>query len=105
MSDPQENGTAPNGGTVNKFVIVYNDGTIRAVTENIVSRMYDLADCDYMDNVRAVYALDEHAQLVPVTVHEQRKYDDFDANSQVYFASSKITAGKRIVGFVHWSDH
>jgi len=88
---------------VNKFVIVYDDDTIRAATENIISKMYDLADCDYMDNVRDIYSVDESGKLVPVEVGTQHR-DAYDAGG-VYYASAPIKAGKRTVGFVHYSDH
>lgn len=90
---------------VNKFVVVYNDDTVRAVTENIVSKMYDMADCDYMDNVRAVYGIDETGKLVPVTMGEQKRYDNYSSDEGIYYANAPLKAGKRTVGFVHFSDH
>lgn len=90
---------------MNKFVVVYDDDTLRAVTENIVSKMYDLADCDAMDGVRRVYGIDESGELVPVRVGPQKRYESLDTEDSVYFANAPIYAGKRTVGFVHFSDH
>ena len=88
--------------SMSKFVIVYNDNTVRSVPESAISRMYDLADCDAMDGVRDVYAVDESGKLVPVEIGKQKRFDYWDG---IYFASSEIKAGKRVVGFVHYSDH
>jgi len=89
---------------MNKFVVVYDDDTVRAVTESIVSKMYDLADCDYMDEVREVYGVDESGKLVPIRIGPQKR-DKMATEESVYFASAPIYAGKRTVGFVHYSDH
>lgn len=89
---------------MNKFVIVYDDDTIRAATENIISKMYDLADCDYMDNVRDIYSVDESGKLVPVEVGAQNRHA-YDGMDGIYYANAPIKAGKRTVGFVHYSDH
>lgn len=87
------------------FVIVFNDNTVTTTTESNVSRMYDLADCDSMDHVRAVYAVDQRGELVKVSVGPSRRYDEWDAATDVYYASSPIKAGNRIVGYVHYSNH
>lgn len=89
---------------MNKFVVVYNDDTLRAATESMVSKMFDLADCNAMEEVRAVYGIDATGKLVPVTVgpivRERHTADD-----TIYYGSSPIKAGYRVVGYVHHSDH
>lgn len=89
-----------------KFVIVYDDGHVRAVNEGVISNMYDMADCDAMEEVREVYACDENGRLVPVQVGPQERHDGWvEAGSGIYYATARIKAGKRTVGFVHFTDH
>jgi len=92
---------------VNKFVVVYQDDTIRAVPETVVSKMYDLADCDYMEGVRDIYSVDERGRLVPVEVGKETRDPAFgtDEGSQVYYATAPVYAGEKIVSYVHYSDH
>ncbi len=86
------------------FIVLYDTGDLAVKTSREVSHMYDLSDCDYMDGVKAVYAVSQECELVPVTLGETVKDDDPGSNSIVY-AYTKIMAGTRHVGTVHWTDH
>ena len=88
-----------------KFVIVFNDDTVAAVPESRVSNMYDMADCDAMDNVRAVYAVDESGKLVPIRIGPQNRLGYVDSEYSLYYANAPIYAGKKTVGFIHLTDH
>ena len=84
------------------FVIVLDDNTIALATERRVSNMFDLADCDAMDHVTGVYAVDEKGDLVKVHLGPQTRTNDWDA---FYYARAPIMAGTRQVGFIHLTDH
>lgn len=88
-----------------KFVVVFDDKTIALASETRVSNMFDLADCDSMDQVAGIYAADENANLVKVTVGPQTPNPDREYESQLYYGRAPIMAGKRLVGFVHLTNH
>jgi hypothetical protein len=70
-----------------------------------VSNMYDLSDCDYMDDVVGVYAVDENNELVKVRLGETRRDSDPESENSLYYASSPVFAGQRQVGTINWTDH
>lgn len=78
--------------------------TVTSLSERAISDMYDRADCDYMDGVHDVLALDENAKLVPVEIGPQERINS-DAEFPLYYATAPIMAGKRRVGTVRYSDH
>ena len=86
------------------FVIVWDDSTITTANNRAISNMYDMADCDYMDGVKSVHAIDENGELVKVgigpTVRNIR-----DEESPMVYGYAPIMAGKRRVGTVHLTDH
>lgn len=90
-----------------EFVVVWDNGTMSVKTGPEVSHMYDLSDCDYMDGVKAVYAVNENSELVPVTLGKLDRDPDYnpDSGGSIVYAYSAIMAGTKRVGTVHWSDH
>lgn len=87
-----------------QFLILYQDGSMSLKNGPEVSRMYDLADCGHMDDVKDVLAVDEDGDLASVTV-EARRWANTDEEYPFYYAYSDILAGKRRVGTVAWTDH
>ena len=87
------------------FVIAWKGGSISLADNTKISRMYDLSDCDYMDGVKAVYAVDEYGELVKIRVGPQERDEDPASENAVIYAYSPVYAGKRRVGTIAWSDH
>lgn len=87
------------------FVIVYDDKSVKTASEATVSRMFDLADCDAMDGVAGIYAVDDACNLVRVTVGPQTRDGNWDSEETIYFASAPVKAGKRLIGYIHYSNH
>jgi hypothetical protein len=85
-----------------QFVVVFNDNSVAIRDNREISRMYDLSDCDYMDDVAGVYALNESRDLVKVRLG--KLIDDRDPGTIAY-GRSQLFAGSRPVGMVHWTDH
>jgi hypothetical protein len=86
------------------FIVLYDSGVIAMKSGREISHMYDLSDCDYMDGVKAVYAVSEDCELVPVTLGEVRRDDD-PGNNSIVWGYSAIKAGTKLVGHVHWTSH
>jgi len=87
------------------FIVLYDSGVIAQKSGREISHMYDLSDCDYMDGVKAVYAVSQECELVPVTLGETVKDPDYPETDSIVYAYSTILAGTRVVGHVHWTDH
>lgn len=87
------------------FVVVYDNGAVSVKTNDEVSHMYDLSDCDYMEGVAGVYAVNESNELVKVRLGALTRHDSDLDNSTIVYASSDILAGSRRVGSVAWTDH
>lgn len=87
------------------FVVQYDDGSLAAKSASEVSYMHDMADCDGMEEVRAIYATDEKGQLVPIQVGPQARDEGFPEDSPVYYASAPVFAGQRLISHVHFSGH
>jgi hypothetical protein len=84
-----------------KFVVVWSNGDVSLADNNKISRMYDLSDCDAMDEVAGVYAPDEYCRLVPLTLGKVSK----SGGAGAVRGYSYLFAGKRRAGTVHWTDH
>ncbi len=88
------------------FVVEWTDGTFSSKSAEWVSDTIDLADSDLGDCVKQILATDENGNLVPIRVGKQERVnDDYEGCRLLYFAHSKIYAGKRHVGTVGWTDH
>jgi hypothetical protein len=80
--------------------------TFRVLSGQEVSRMYDLADCDYMEDVVQVLAIGNDGTLRPVTAGKSRRVDTDDESPGLYFATAPlVTDDGRRVGTVHHTDH
>jgi hypothetical protein len=90
---------------VNRFVILYADNSVKDAHERTVSNMLDMEDTGAMEGVVGIYAADERSKLAQIAVAEQRNYNGFDAEASVYYASARLTAGKRLVGYAHYTHH
>jgi hypothetical protein len=88
---------------ISKFVILWDNGSLSTADDRQISHMYDLSDCDSMEGVKAVYAVSDECELVPVTLGETRR-ENSDGDSIVW-GYSPVLAGKRVVSHVHWSSH
>lgn len=91
-----------------EFIVVWKNGTLGALNGRQVSHMYDLSDCDQMDEVAAVYAVNEDNELVKVVLGDLTRDGDYDPDSRsgsIVYAYSAIMAGTKRVGTVHWTDH
>ena len=86
------------------FTILWDNGTVSAADGRTVSEMHDLADVDGMEGVRAVYAADQHGDLVKITIGESREINT-DEELPFRYAASPIMAGARQVGAVIFTDH
>jgi hypothetical protein len=94
--------TAP----IPQFVILYDTGELHLASGTDVSTMYDLADCDLMDGVKAILAVDEDGDLVPVTTGKQEFATAGDeAENSLVWAYTPIMAGTRRVGTIAHTDH
>ena len=94
---------ADDGPIGDPFVVMWEDGTFTTASGKRVSDMYDMADCDAMEGVKSVHAVDENGELVKVVIGPQRRDNsDFDS---VHYATAPIMAGSRRVGTVHFTDH
>lgn len=90
----------------NDFVVVWDNGHMAIKNHAEVSHMYDLSDCDYMDGVAGVYAVNEKNELVKVTLGKLERDADYDPEgSTMVYAYTAIFAGSRRVGSVAWTDH
>jgi hypothetical protein len=88
------------------FVIVWDDASITTANNRAISNMYDMADCDYMDGVKSVHAVDENGELVKVGIGpSERTHVDPGDECPFVYASAPIMAGKRRVGTVNLTDH
>jgi hypothetical protein len=88
------------------FVIVWDDASITTANNRAISNMYDMADCDYMDGVKSVHAVDENGELVKVGIGPSERTDvDPGDECPFVYATAPIMAGKRRVGTVHLTDH
>lgn len=88
----------------NSFAVVWDTGFISSHTEEEISRMYDLADCDMMDGVTGIYAVDEDGKLTEVRVGPSVPVQSTE-EYPFYYAHSPIYAGTRLVGYVSHTDH
>jgi hypothetical protein len=87
-----------------QFLVTWDDGHLSLHDAQWVSELYDFADCDGLEGVKSVQALDENQLLVPIRLGEQRR-DNSWSEFLVYYATVPIFAGQRRVGTVHLSDH
>lgn len=88
------------------FVIVWENAKITHHTGSQISNMYDLSDCDRMDGVVGVYAVNENNELVKVKLGPLERDPEYDPDSPgIVYAQSPLFAGTRIAGWVHWTDH
>lgn len=88
------------------FVAVYDDDSVRTMTEKEVSQIHDMADCQHPGELglRDIYAVDNTGKLVPIRVGPITRHGYGDENN-IYYGTSPIFAGTRTVGFVHHTDH
>lgn len=91
----------------NEFILVWEHGILSTMDEGQISRMYDMADCDTMESIVGVYAVNEENKLVEVVVGTLQRYQaDTDPNDYLfYYGYSAIYAGSRRVGTIHYTDH
>lgn len=89
----------------NEFILVWKHGILSTMDEGQFSRMYDMADCDTMDNVIGVYAVNEENKLVEIKVGALQRYEDDLDESPFYYGVSAVYAGSRRVGTIHYTDH
>ena len=87
------------------LVVQWDDGHVSAMTVAEVSGLYDLADCGYMDDVTAIYAVGRDRTLRPVRVGKQRRINTHDDVAFRYAAADIVTDDGRIVGQVTYTDH
>lgn len=97
----EEEGTAVG----HPFVVQWADGSVTSMTEEDVSRMYDLADCGHMDEIRTVLAANEKGALVPVTCGPLQHDPDYPECGGIVYATAVLMAGARQAGIVHFTDH
>ena len=60
---------------------------------NRVSKMFDLADCGYMEGVAGIYAVNENNELVPVEHGDYERDNGFPDDSPVVTATLPLFAG------------
>lgn len=87
------------------FVVLWNDGSLTSKSEQWVSETYDLADCDYGEGVRAIYAPDQNGKLVQIRPGKTWAKINTDQEYPFRYARSPIMAGERIAGYVTLTDH
>lgn len=86
------------------FVVLWHDGNVTTTNNSWVSEAYDMADCDYMEGVKQIFAVNEKCELVPITVGESHPINQ-DQEEPFRYASAPIMAGERQVGCVTLTDH
>lgn len=86
------------------FVVTWADGHVSVKSEKDVSRMYDLADCDAMEDVTGVYALNQDGELVRITLGTMKADAGFPEETFIY-GYTPLYAGERLAGYVSWTDH
>lgn len=92
--------------TNNPFVIQYMDGSLAARMEREISYMYDMADCDAMEDVRAIWATGgTDDRLQPVHVGPQSRINTDEEDPFYYATAPLLTDDDTIVGYVTFTDH
>lgn len=86
------------------FVLLYEDGVIAHTDEQTISRMYDLADCDAMEGIKAVFSVDQTGNLIAIRIGKSKKINQ-DQEYPFRYAQSPVYAGMRIVGYITHTDH
>lgn len=87
------------------FIIVWDDGHFSTETNETVSNMYDMADCDAMDGIVGVYSLDRDNQVVTIRLGTEQRYETDDDEYLFHYGYKHIYAGSRRVGTVYLTDH
>jgi hypothetical protein len=93
----------------NNFVIVWEDTdgdwNLSLASAGEVSDLYDMADCNSMENVKDILAVDpDSLKLVPVRIGSQTPINT-DQENPFRYASSPLLAGNKQVGTITWTDH
>lgn len=105
IHQPAPDGDLPDARSCDTtFVVVWDDGRVTSSNNSWVSEAYDMADCDYMDGVKSIHAVNEKCELVKITLGDQHRINTDDENP-FRFAAAPIMAGKRRVGRVTFTDH
>lgn len=87
------------------FVVVFDDGTLTLWTESDLSYHWDMADCDGMDGIKAVYAVGNDGTLQQVKAGESEPINQH-REQPFYFARFPVlTSDGKPVGWVTSTDH
>jgi hypothetical protein len=86
------------------FVVQWEDGSFSVKSEKWVSETYDMADCDYGEGVKQIYAANERDELVKISLGQREKINT-DQEFPFRFERSPVYADTRIAGYVTWTDH
>lgn len=90
-----------------EFIVIWENGRTTLNSNDEISHMFDLADCNACDGVVAVYAVNDKNELVKIRLGQIDRDPDYDPESgdtRIY-AQSPIFATNRRVGTVYWTDH
>jgi hypothetical protein len=91
--------------TISNADEVTGERHVRLHTLPEISDMYDMQDCDYMEDVAEILAIGSNGKLQPVHLGESRKINT-DEEMPFRFASAPIiTADGLTVGRVTFTDH